>query len=763
MLKKIPIIAIFLLNSFYLLSQEYLGSWTSYLPYYSASKIAIANDKIYCSTNGGLFYYNTADNSLNKFSKENGLSDSDISTIAYSKSNDVLLIAYTNANLDLVSGNTIFNLSDIKRKAILGDKNIYSIYFSNDKAYLACGFGIVVIDLLKKEIKETYYIGKDGEQIKVNSISSDAQNLYAGTDQGLYYAALSSTNLIDFNNWQKHSRFSDPDDIISSLSEGNGTIYLVQENTLSGEDSIYYNKNGIWEPYPFFQSEKIQSIRYNNNSFIVCSRYLLDVFDENGENIKHLFTGSPSSADIGENDIMWIADKKEGLIKNPNSWEKIILIPEGPIAKSIANMAFSNGKLLGVAGGTNSSWGNLFVAAQVYKYEDKGWANWKRDTIKDLIDIEVDPLNNERYFAASWGYGLLEFNNGELQEVYKDYNSSLQTIIPGDNFFRIGGMDFDKEGNLWVTNSGVAEPLSVLKTNGEWKSFPIASAVNAPNMADIIITENGHKWIILQGGRGLFVFDDKNTIENNDDDEYVKLSIVDKNGGVITNEVYSIAEDREGNIWVGTNQGPLVYYSPYRVFSDDNFYAQQIIIPRNDGSGFGDPLLGTESITCIEVDGANRKWLGTSGGGVYLVSDDGLDQIYEFNTDNSPLLSNTITDIEINDQTGEVFFGTEGGIISYIGDATQPDDAFTDVYVFPNPVRESYSGDITVSGLIENTFVKITDINGNIVHETTSLGGQATWDGKNYAGDRVATGVYLVFCTSEDGFQTIVTKLLFIH
>ncbi|MCK4922250.1 MAG: hypothetical protein KAS71_14460, partial [Bacteroidales bacterium] len=684
MLRTVPIIIIFLFNSFYLFSQEYLGSWASYLPYNSALKIAIANDKIYCSTNGGLFYYNEADNSLNKFSKENGLSDSDISTIAYSKLNDVLLIAYTNANLDLVSGNTIFNLSDIKRKAILGDKNIYSIYFFDNKAYLACGFGIVVVDLIKKEIKETYFIGKDGEQIKVNSISSDAQNLYAGTDQGLYYADLSSTNLIDFNNWQKHSRFSNSDDVISSLSEGNGIIYLVQKKTSSGEDSIYYNKNGYWEPYPFFQSEIIQSITNNNGSLIVCSRYLLDVFAENGENVKHLYTGNPSCADYGENEVMWIADKYNGLIRNPNSWEKIILIPEGPIEKKIAGMAFSNGKLLGVAGGTTSSWGNLYVAAQVYEYENKEWSNFKRDSIKDLIDIEVDPLNNERYFAASWGYGLLEFNNGELQEVYTDYNSSLQTIIPSDYFFRLGGLDFDKEGNLWVTNSGVAEPLSVLKTNGDWKSFPISSAVDAPNMADIIVTDSGHKWIILQGGKGLFVFNENN-IDNDDDDEYVKLSIVNKNGGVITNEVYSIAEDRDGNIWVGTNQGPLVYYSPYRIFSDDNFYAQPIIIPRNDGSGFGDPLLGTESITSIEVDGANRKWLGTSGGGVYLVSDDGLDQIHEFNTDNSPLLSNTITDIEINDQTGEVFFGTEGGIISYIGDATQPDESFSDVYVYPNP------------------------------------------------------------------------------
>ncbi|MCF8378989.1 MAG: hypothetical protein K9H49_05380 [Bacteroidales bacterium] len=762
MRRVIPILIILISFSTSLFSQDYLGSWTSYLPYNSAYKIAIVNNKIFCSTNGGLFYYDDSDNSLNKFSKENGLSDSDISTIAYSKTNDVLIIAYANANLDLVYGNTIFNLPDIKRKAILGDKNIYSVYFLNDKAYLACGFGIVVIDLLKKEIKETYYIGLNGEQIKVNTVSSNDEFIFAGTDEGLFYADLNSANLIDFNNWYKHTKFSNSNDIISSLAAENGTVFLVWRSTSAGEDSIYYNRNGSWEPYPYFQRSIIQSIACNNARLVVCSRYDLDVINETGQVVKHMYVGNPACANYDDNDVMWIADKAVGLIKNPGGGEKINLVPEGPAGLSIAGMTFSKGKLLGVAGGTTASWNNLFSIAELYEYENKDWTNWRNDSIKDLIAVKIDPLDNDHYFAASWGYGLLEFRNGELQNVFKGEPSSLQTVIPG-NYYRLGGLDFDREGNLWIANGGTAKPLSVYKTNGEWKSFDIASAVNAPNMADIIVTENNHKWIILQGGKGLFVFDDKNTIENEDDDEWKKLSIVDRNGGVITNEVYSIAEDRDGNIWVGTNQGPVIYYSPYRVFSESNFYAQQIIIPRNDGSGFGDPLLGTESITSIKVDGANRKWLGTAGGGVYLVSDDGLDEIHEFNTENSPLLSNTITDIEIDDKTGEVFFGTESGIISYIGDATLPDDVFSDVYVFPNPVREDYFGDIVISGLIENTFVKVTDLNGNIVFETTSLGGQALWDGFNYAGDRVATGVYLVFCTSEDGLLTTVTKLLFIH
>ena len=174
---------------------------------------------------------------------------------------------------------------------------------------------------------------------------------------------------------------------------------------------------------------------------------------------------------------------------------------------------------------------------------------------------------------------------------------------------------------------GLQKPLSILKTNGDWKSFAIASAVNAPNMADIIVSQNNHKWIIFQGGKGLFVFNDNNQLKMKMMMNTEEYAVVDRNGGVITNEVYSIAEDRDGNIWIGTDQGPLIYYSPYRVFTEDNFYAQQIIIPRNDGSGFGDPLLGTESITSIEVDGAN----GNSRGRSVPVSDDQLEQIHAFN------------------------------------------------------------------------------------------------------------------------------------
>ena len=385
-------------------------------------------------------------------------------------------------------------------------------------------------------------------------------------------------------------------------------------------------------------------------------------------------------------------------------------------------------------------------------------------TYKDFYRIAIDPMDPEHYFVASWGYGLFEFQQDSLIKVYREGNSSLQSIIPGD-YFRLGGLTFDYEGNLWVSNASVGSPISVLKKNGEWKSFDLGNKLSSSiYTGDIIADQNGYKWMILTSQtRGLVVMDDNGTIDNTDDDRYEVVDVKDEYNSIITNDIYSIAEDKDGNIWLGTNKGILVYYNPSAVFDKENFYAQPIIIPRNDGSGQGDPLLGTESVTSIVIDGANRKWLGTRNAGVSLVSDDGLSQLLNFTAENSPLLSNSITSIAINEKTGDVYFGTDKGIISYTADATGGAENYNSVYVFPNPVRENFTGDIAISGLLENTLVKITDLNGNLVFETISLGGQALWDGKNFRGEKVKTGVYLVFCSSEDGELSHVGKFLVVH
>ncbi len=764
MFRKI-FVAILLLLTFYssAFPQSASDRWKSYLPYTQASKLAIAEDRVYCATSGGLFYYNTRDNSINKISREDGLSDTEISAIRFSSSHNALVITYITSNIDIIKNNVITNLPDIERKQIPGDKSIYNISFENDRAYLSTGFGIVVLDLMKNEFIETYIIGENGKRIKIHETAFMNNYVYAATDEGIYKAFLDSPNLVDYNYWERINEIPGYTGVFNTITMWNNTIFVNKKGSPGNNDVVYYLNGTAWEEYNNFSEEKCLQLNNAGEYLIITSEKRVDIYDIHENEIRHVVADSPQYADLDINGNLWIADKNKGLLRYSVDNHFLQLSPEGPISANVSDIEIKGNNIIAVGGGASSGMGNLFRNAELFRLHNNSWSNWFSMEVKDLYRVAIDPSNPEHYFAASWGYGLLEFIGNELVNIYGEENSSLQSIIPGDNFIRIGGIAFDNNNNLWLTNSGVAQPVSVFTKNGEWTGFSVGSQVNAPNLGRIIITRQNHKWIILPGGHGLFVLDDNNTPDNFLDDKYRKLSVVDNNSSIITNDIHSIAEDRNGNIWLGSNKGIIVFYSPERVFGDNLFYGQQILIPRKDDSGYADPLLGEEIVTAIAVDGANRKWLGTKNAGLFLVSHDGLEEIHSFNTANSPILSNSIVDIAINEKSGEVFIGTDKGIISYKGDAIAPNEIFNDVYVYPNPVREDFYGDIVITGLVAETIVKITDISGNIVYETISLGGQAIWNGSNFRGERVKTGVYLVFCSDSEGTLSVVTKLLFIN
>jgi len=300
-----------------------------------------------------------------------------------------------------------------------------------------------------------------------------------------------------------------------------------------------------------------------------------------------------------------------------------------------------------------------------------------------------------------------------------------------------------------------------MKPSGEWKSFSLAPYVTDNAVGDLIIDDFDQKWIIVPRGRGVIVFNDNRTPELPFDDRKIKLSTADNNGKLPSNDVRAMAKDKEGNVWVGTSKGVAVFYSPSLVFSGSNFDAQQIYIEQE---GISQYLLESEVVTGIAIDGADRKWFITENAGVFLMSKDASKQIYHFTTDNSPLLSNKIYSIAIDHNSGEVFFGTDNGIISFRSTATGGSEVQDKkLTIFPNPVRPNYNGPIAIKGFIDNANVKITDTYGNLVFETNALGGQAIWNGLNLNGERVATGVYLVFATDEElENQTAIGKILFI-
>jgi hypothetical protein len=744
-------------------AQLNIGEWRTHLPYSQAIRVTEAGDKIFCATRSGLFYYNKADNSLNKFTRIDGLSDVAISCIDYSLDNEVLVVAYANTNVDLIKGNKIYNIPDIKRKQITANKIISDIMFIGDNAYLSCGFGIVVINLDKMEIRDTYLIGENSSYKYVYSLTFDGQFFLAATEDGIYKADINSPNLIDFNYWKRVTEIPHFDKTFNHIRYFNGNIYTNYFNEVTGVDTIYKYDNNGWAVFSKVSFNRTRSIEVRNNHLVIITYRIIDVFNGNEEKVKQFSSLGPFHGIIDKENNLWVADETEGLILNNESSNKEIFLPNGPMTNKAMTLQFADEKVFVAAGGDSRTWQNLWTNAEVNIFDNGLWSGFVDVNYKDVISLAVDPDHSNHIFAGSWGYGLLEIQDLEIKQVYTDANSSLQNILSSGPYIRIGGIAFDNNKNLWLTNSEVSEPISVRKPDGTWKSFDFKHQISGIRIGKVMITSFDQKWVQLVGNKGLFVFDVNGTLDNENDDFYKKIDVVDINNKIITNNIFSFAEDRNGNIWLGTDQGIVVYYNPGRVFDPGIFYGQQIIVPRNDGTGLADILLGTETVTAIAVDGANRKWVGTARAGAFLFSEDGLIQIHHFTKENSPMLSNNIQDITIDGKTGEVFFATDLGIVSYRSTATEPNEDFTDVYVYPNPVREDYEGEIVVTGLVGEVNVKITDISGNIVYETKSLGGQAIWDGKNFDGEKVSTGVYLIFCTNEDGEKTYITKLLIIN
>jgi len=744
--------------------QTPVGSWSDHLIYTTTKSVAVGTKEVYASTGSSIIVYNKEFAELKKMSRINGLTETGISTIAWSEENKALIIAYTSSNVDLVKNNIIYNIPDIYRKYIPGKKDINRIRPNGKFAYLACSFGIVVVDIIKKEIFDTWKPGSGSENAEVWDITFGNSKIYAATSLGVFSADLSNPGLAYFGNWSLINILPDPTGKYTSLIFSGSKLYANQSDPSSGGDSVYViDEDGISTLFSYLPGVNNTSFDAAYVGFTISSPISIRYYNNDGSLNKTISSygwGTPNiSQAVVDNVDIWIADISSGLVRGENMAAFLGLTLPGPASNNAYNISSYNGKTIICGGAADVSWNNRWRPLEISIHEKNNWITLSSGTIKDAMRALTDLENSNHMFVSTWGGGLLEYENNNLKKQYTESNSPLQTIIPGQPYVRICGLAMDKEKNLWITQTGVPSSIKVLKPDGNWIVNPVT--IEAPTIGDIIITRTGHKWIVLPRGHGLFILDDNKTPDVFSDDRFKKMLAEDTENQVIS-FVYSIAEDLDGNIWVGTDQGPLVYYNPEKVF-DDDLKANRIKIPRNDGTGLSDYMLKSETITSIAIDGANRKWLGTFSSGAYHLSPDGTILIKNYNEQNSPILSNSIVSLAIDNKTGDVWFGTSKGVQSIRGDATTGEEKFTNVYTFPNPVREDFTGNVTITGLTRDSQIRITDISGNLVYETVSDGGQATWDLKTYNGRRVATGVYLVFCASNDGSQSCVTKMLVIR
>ncbi len=748
-----------------------IGEWRTHLPYQQVIDLDVAGSITYAATPYDLFEYNTTDNSILLRNKVNGLNDIGISTVRYNHDLDMLFIGYTNTNIDLIKGDQIINMSDIKDKDLIGNKVINDVMFVGSNAYVSCGFGIVVVDMEKLEIRDTYLIGPLGSYINVYDLALFNHTLYAATEAGLYYADLDSPNLADYNEWTKDTRLIHPELSYRQIETVGSQLMANYSRAGYNNDTLFLFDGTAWDYFDRANTSRHSRLRTANESFILLNNYSVQVYNLSLAMQYSVYNVNesgiePKAATLGPDQTLWIGDRSRGLIRSTNTgFTNEEILPNGPATTNVYEIKAQGKNVWVASGGRASNWAKLYMIDGVFGFNGSDWMTFNNkntdafDSISDFVSVAIDPVHPDKAYIGTWQEGVMEFTNRQLSQIYTPANSTLQPWIADPNLVNISGLDFDSDNNLWVANTGASDILSMKTQAGQWRSFNLGASASGIDIANMIVDQSDYKWIIRRQEGMLMVFNDNHTYDIPADDQVKVLGSSPGSGAIPGNSVISMAVDRDGAVWVGTDAGPAVFYDPTRIFqSGTNFDAQQILIPRNDGTGQADYLLSSEKILSIAVDGANKKWFGTENG-AFLISDDGLEQMYYFNTENSPLLSNTVNSIAINDE-GEVFFGTAKGIVSFRGNATPPTPVNKDVFAFPNPVRENYTGPVAIKGLVADALIKITDISGSLVTELKAEGGQAVWDGLTLNGREVKPGIYLVFISDQLGVETLVTKIL---
>lgn len=785
-LKRASFFTALLLASVYCFSQnEPVGYWADYFSYHNGLTVCQGpGSTIYCCTSSGVF--SLADNTVQRYSKVTGLSDIGCTVARYNSTTNSLVIGYSDGNIDVMTNNRVINIPDLKNSSVQGNRTINNIYFQNNIAYISCGQGLMVVDLNQDIILEVCYIGSLGRALNTYDATIFNNKIYAATDSGVYYVP-ENANISDFQNWQRIPSDSLPVGVYNGIVTCGNKLYasfstlLTDTNSKSPYDTVFQYSGGKWSRDANVKNDNVHALESsmvkNAPCLIYCGNYSTNIYDTAGHQLAIIYnygfqlTPAPHDAVYDNGDNLWIADANYGLVQCNSSGYGANYFPSGPYSNTIFAMASQGSTLYMVPGGYSD--GNPEGFANIGAMEDYN-NTWYRlmehtikDTIFDLCCVTIDPRNPAHAFAGSFNNGVVEYDTGAVVNLYNpsNTNNALQSLVQPGNFYslRVGGVAFDSSDNLWVSVSNVNTCLVVKKSDGSWQSFNFAGISNFtsnPNATNLIVTKSGAKWISLPG-TGILAYQDHGTFAAPDASNSVLINNVPGNGNLPSLNINCMVEDLNGAIWVGNDQQVVVFYSPDDVFNGPGGWdAQNVYVQQ---TGYTQYLMQGQFVSCIAIDGANRKWIGTGGGGAFLMSADGTRQILNFTSSNSPLPSDNIIAITINQATGEVFIATDQGLVSYRSDATGGGTAFGNVYAYPDPVQHGYTGPIIIKNLVANSDVKIATVSGEVVYHTVALGGQAVWYGTNFSGERVQTGVYLVFCTSPDGTQSIVTKLLLIN
>ncbi len=756
-MKCISFIFLFLI-SFQLHAQDRpIGHWRGHMPYNNAISIATDGVTLYVASTESFYTFNAATQEVTTYSKVEGMSDAIMSAVAYDPVSGFTILAYQNSNVDLFKDGTFYNLPDIKLKAINGDKTIYSIYTDGGLAYLSTGFGIVVIDPVKKEIKETYSFTTNNQTIAVRNFTAAGNYFYAATRGGLYRVIKNAPNLQAFSSWQQIDArvfFNRLASVGSKVfaSEGdsifvwNGTalteIFHVDETTADILSISDAGNNNLWVSV-YYPAKFLGTVYLMNDQYQLIDSFKQDI-------------GKPQNVvQLEGNNTVWIADEFNGLYSAEANKQHYFITPPGPSTFTSFDILPYNGDVWVAHGAIDDKFNYKQNRRGISHFQNNNWTHYNQRNNKtldtgqatDFIGLSKDPQDGTIY-ATSFRSGMFIIRpDGSTSLLKAPYFDETPTDAGA---YRVGTSAFDSKGNLWIAQSLGGHDLVMKNPADQYFKF------SGPGILQIAvyiaIDDADQKWYSVSG-RGVVVMNDGSTPENPADDQYRVLSPAE---GLPTSNVFSIVKDKEGAMWIGTDDGIGIVNCASAVIGG-GCNVDRPIVQFDQFAGY---LFQGEKIKTIAVDGANRKWIGTTNG-AWLLNAEGDKILERFTAENSPLPSNGIQDIAVDPITGDVYFGTDLGLVSFRYTATDGGEVNENVTVFPNPVLHDYDGPIAIKGLVGNADVRITDVSGQLVFRTKALGGQAVWNGKDYNERRPQSGVYLIFITNADGSQTHVGKLVF--
>ncbi|SNR17570.1 type IX secretion system anionic LPS delivery protein PorZ [Tenacibaculum jejuense] len=753
---------------------DFSDRWEDFFSYNNVRDFVINGENVFALTDNAVFSYNTTTEELRKLSSVNGLSGETTSAIHYNETFDRIVIGYETGLVEVISDDGTVTVSpDIVNFNQSGLKRINDIFEHNGQLFIATSFAIVLYDIERLEFGDTYFIGAGSTSVNVNQITVLNNEIYAATDNGIFVADITSPNLIDAANWEQ--RFTG---IFQKITSFSGNVYAVSNRNL-------VRLNGTTQQNVLSFPENIKDVKSSATNLVVSLSNSANVYNtslalQSTNTTSSSFDFTLNTAIVNNSSIL-LGTSEFGLLNAPLGSQSYTEIhPDGPLSNQVFSIDVFNNNLWVLYGGYDVTFTPSQIRQGYSRFNGETWLNTPfnpTNPFGDLVSITIDKNNDNRVFISSFGDtgsvntpltgGLFEIVDDNITNFYNHLNSPLEDIVPTDPnrvTIRISGTAFDREGNLWVTNILGNSRLKKLSPAGNWTNFNINQLYvqNRAGMGEIAIDNTNTVWITTRSN-GLFAY-------NENGDRKRALTTEPTKGNLPNRNTRAIAIDRNNRLWIGTLSGLVVYNNPASIFDASVFDAEPIIILDD---GIAKKLLGDQTINAIKVDGANNKWFGTDNGGVLYTNPNGQNTLANFNKDNSPLPSNKILKIAVDEFTGKVFFATDKGIVAYNSNVAPFGDELSEVYAYPNPVLNTHDR-VTIAGRNETnipkgTNVKILDASGNLVYETNVVegqqveGGKVVWNKRNLAGQKVASGIYIVLLTTEEGEQSATTKIAIVN